>query len=104
MPDDWRLIVFFAFLILVAASSVGLAHSWYDPACCDNRDCRPIPGEAVTITPQGYRVQHDGIDQTVPFHDALPSRDAGWHICITIDGARIRRIGKGTCLYAPLGG
>ena len=41
-------------LALAAGAPESRAHSWFDPWCCNDRDCQPIPDSAVRITPQGY--------------------------------------------------
>ena len=80
-----------AILVLLAAPLA--AHEWYSPACCDNRDCAPIPREAVKATPLGWHVvlRHGdhpmipegmAVDTIVPYDNLRPSQDADFHACI----------------------
>jgi len=67
-----------------------LAHSWYDPWCCDDRDCSPYPSADVSVTDEGYRL-HDGT--LVPFEEARTSKDGEYHRCV-LNGLQ-------RCFYAP---
>jgi hypothetical protein len=59
-------------MVAVAALTVpALAHSWYDAACCDVSDCRPIDG--VEEHPDGYHYR--GV--VIPFTKARQSLDGG---------------------------
>jgi hypothetical protein len=103
-------------LILAAGAALsiwhlapGAAHGWYSPACCSGQDCAQIPASAVTVTPDGYRVDlppgvhpilRGGVSFVVPFtprHDwdpaVHPSQDGGWHLCAVETAIR--------CLYVP---
>jgi hypothetical protein len=80
-------------LTLLCLTVTPMAHSWYDPFCCNTTDCRPIPSEAVEVTPQGYRV----LNAIVPFAEARVSQDADYHVCELPKGV-VR------CFYAPPGG
>ena len=91
-------------IILIAAFGItsgalnGRAHSWYDSACCSNRDCEALPDTAVTIESGGYHVRYTAklgfkVDVMVPFNEAKPSRDEHFHGCAnTINFL---------CLYVP---
>ncbi len=109
---------FWLWFILIMVGRIGFAsvadaHEWYDPACCDERDCRPIDAEHVTITPQGYRVEVGTLKAVVPFNEVRPSQDAGYHVCTyqlrrpqmgpSEFNEKIRRIKDRACLYVPLG-
>jgi hypothetical protein len=79
----------------------------YDPACCSDYDCAPIPARSVTLTPTGWRVQvapgehrfapAGGLDDVVPFGDPRIRRsgDGGWHVCISPVTGRL------LCVYEP---
>lgn len=94
-------------LLLSSCSTPVLAHSWYDPWCCNDKDCQGIPTEAVELTAQGYRVtlrpQDHGMlrGETAPhvyvvaYRDARVSPDGGYHACIYPDVETMR------CFYAP---
>src|SRR6056297_2426685 len=45
-----------AVLALILVATAALAHEWYDPWCCNDRDCAPISQEHVSITEDGYLV------------------------------------------------
>jgi hypothetical protein len=48
-------------LCLAALLAVTPAHSWYDPACCSERDCYPISADEVEALPNGdWRVKATG--------------------------------------------
>lgn len=36
------------------------AHSWYPDSCCSDKDCIPIPVEAIKVTPEGYVIVKTG--------------------------------------------
>jgi len=44
-------------LTFLLGISIARAHSWYEPECCDTRDCEPIPPDQVKVTPEGYIAQ-----------------------------------------------
>lgn len=95
-----------ALVVLMFASPMVRSHSWYDPYCCNARDCAPIPSSAVEITDDGYRVtlhagQHPMVTQTVthmvPFDEALDSQDGAFHACLYPTQNVMR------CFYRPPG-
>lgn len=95
-------------LLLCLATTPAFGHSFYDPACCSDRDCWPAGKDddarepAPRVTPQGY-VLHDGT--VVPFTDARPSPDGRYHVCRlagSLSGELIRT-GRKACLYVPQG-
>lgn len=78
------------------------AHDWYEPACCSDTDCAPIPDTAVREGPNGYEVtlqpgQHPMVkaplSYVVPYDKAKQSPDGKYHACITATGYR-------PCFYA----
>lgn len=75
---------------LLLGSTQLAAHSWYDPWCCNERDCQPYPHENVTVTDAGYLL-HDGM--LVPFDEARTSQDGDYHRCVLA--------GQHRCFYAP---
>lgn len=50
------IVVALALLVLAAFAMVRevRAHSFYEPACCSDDDCAPLPDGAVKITADGY--------------------------------------------------
>ena len=93
-----------ALSIVYASRAAG--HSWYDPYCCNGKDCQPISDGLARLTRGGWRVRlmpgdHPMIsrpmDVIVPHSEAKPSEDSAFHICIfPADTLR--------CLYVPQGG
>lgn len=98
--------------LLALLSQTAIAHEFYDPWCCNGRDCKPYTKE-VRETPEGYFLPDYGV--TIPYRNAAGSRDyapqAGtrydvpndqgtqYHACILpSDPTRIR------CFYAKPGG
>ena len=89
-----------AVVIFVTAGGVAHPHEFYDPSCCDDRDCRPqITEMVVGETPDGYHVE--ALKQTIPYDDARIrfSPDNRFHLCLyslgTGHGLAVR------CLYVP---
>lgn len=95
-------------LMLAVGADAARAHSFYDPWCCRGEvDCQPIRTEAVQITAKGYLVTLRPQDHTmlvnekaprtylVPFREAKPSPDGGYHACIYPGPDHLR------CFYAP---
>lgn len=92
-----------AALCLFAYVPKALPHDWYEYQCCSDKDCRPIPFEAVTITKDGYRVPSG---EVIPFGSRkirpTPPEDPQqrYHWC-TVAGSNK---GGTLCLYVPQGG
>lgn len=84
-----------AFILLLGATPAA-AHSWYDAACCDLNDCRPITG--VTEHPDGYHYRN----VVIPYGKARQSLDGGYHACF-LSGGKIRTVDDIPCFYAPRG-
>ncbi len=88
-----------AVLAALAACAPAFAHSWYDPICCSERDCEPLPEGAVTQVSGGYHVKYTGkmgfnVDVIVPYEKAKASRDEKYHGCATAE--------RFLCLYVPM--
>lgn len=87
-------------------ASPALGHSWYDPFCCNGKDCAPVADGAVRAVRGGWRVRlmpgdHPMVtrplDVTIPHAEARPSEDGAFHVCVfPADTLR--------CLYVPQGG
>jgi len=58
-------------------TNVAMAHSWYPPECCAERDCVAVDCE--TILDKGDHLEWKGIQ----FHKSLerPSQDRDCHVC-----------------------
>jgi hypothetical protein len=86
------LIAFFAMV------NLAFAHSFYDAACCSDRDCEPITFDSVTETRTGYEVSYFS-KQGFPVHGFMPrektrhSQDGRFHGCATST--------RFLCLYVP---
>lgn len=91
---------------LALAATSPRAHQWYDPFCCNGKDCRRAPEGSVRAVRGGYAValdpgQHPMVTVplrvVVPYAEAKPSGDGDYHICVfPADTLR--------CLYVPPGG
>jgi hypothetical protein len=90
-------------VLLIYASSTARAHSWYEPECCDLRDCEPIPPDQVKVTPDGY-ITPDG--ELIKFNEARVSADKDFHWCKYQKNSTqvIQPLEKRKCFYAPAGG
>lgn len=94
-------------VLLVVLARATFAHSWYDPWCCNERDCAPIPFRAVEAGPDGWIVTLEPGDHpivqsrvvhVVPYADMRPSQDGDFHACILHDKGAMR------CFYGFVGG
>ncbi len=76
-------------ILFTLISSPAWAHSWYDPWCCNERDCTEYTGTVVE-GPDGYKLENGLF---VKYPDARVSQDSDFHICIYHGELR--------CFYAP---
>ena len=92
-----------ALFLLAAAyfwsSLPAAAHSWYEPACCSDRDCEPISFDSVIETEYGYKVDYYSkqgfeVHNWIPREKTKHSQDGRFHACAT----RTRFL----CLYVPV--
>lgn len=92
-------------LAALMAATPATAHEWYDPYCCNDKDCAPIAQEHVEATEGGWRVtlgpgDHPMVKERrtflVPYKDARPSADDAFHACIVF-----WRPDEMRCFYAP---
>jgi hypothetical protein len=90
-------------VLLIFAAGTARAHSWYEPECCDTRDCEPIPPDQVKVTPEGY-ITPDG--ELIKFNEARVSADKDFHWCKYQRNSTqvIQPLEKRKCFYAPAGG
>lgn len=79
-----------AALCLAVLATAALSHEWYDPVCCNERDCRPIDSSQVQLTPDGWVVTFDGQKQLVPYGKQHPEKspDGQYHICTMTPGGK----------------
>jgi hypothetical protein len=58
-----------------------LAHSWYPPDCCGDKDCQPVPCEQLAqLTDGGYLDVRSQLTFGKPV--VQPSRDGACHECV----------------------
>ena len=84
--------------LLVALAEAALAHSWYDPDCCSDRDCEPVSAITyVASDPNSVPVMvvttSFGTKPVTSRTKIRESKDSRMHACI-YQGALI-------CLYMP---
>lgn len=99
------------FLIMSFAVDLARSHSWYEPACCDTRDCRQISGVRggepwSEIVDHGdayvWESSETGKTHIIPKSDERirPSRDGFYHGC-EITGEHIEDAYP-QCIYVPV--
>jgi hypothetical protein len=104
-----RVLLFLAFLSVPMAA---LAHSWYSQSCCSDKDCAPIPADAVIETSGGWIVElapgdHPMVatypfSEFVPFDSALTSQDGDYHACVRAETpSPMTPTERVICLYVP---
>lgn len=90
-----------AFVLLIAAVHYATlpasAHSWYDGACCSDRDCRPIPASEVRELAWD-RVLDLISGQELRGAQVRQSKDGEWHICNRGGDRKARPL----CVYRPV--
>jgi len=59
--------------------------------CCGEGDCFVVPGQQISFTPVGYKINGD---EVVPYSEAQPSPDGAYWRCRRADGTR-------RCFFAP---
>ena len=74
------LAAFFVLLVITTARS----HSWYDPECCSDSDCRPVHSSEVIETETGWKHLPSG--KEFRKDQVKPSKDRHFHICVSPHG------------------
>jgi hypothetical protein len=80
-------------LLCLALAVPAASHHWYDPTCCSEQDCAPVPDAAIEAMGDGYHVtllpgDHPMIRRplrtVVPYQDPRInwSQDARQHACV----------------------
>lgn len=66
---------------LCVGTTVAYGHSWYDSACCSNKDCAPLVDGDVVEQSQGWYIQ--SIGEHVPYNSRKIriSKDKHFHVC-----------------------
>lgn len=90
--------------VIVLTIGEARSHSWFDPWCCDDRDCAVIPERTVKATADGYVVtlnpgDHPSVNSpvvhVVPYKDVRHSPDGTYAACLYPSQNVMR------CFYAP---
>jgi len=88
-----------ALLVLLMSTSVAFAHSFYDPSCCDDNDCRPAYEGEIKEVNGGYLV----VPSNEFFHYKHPkvkyAPDGKFHRCEFQLGGELGSVTL--CIYVP---
>ena len=86
-----------AALVFAVMASSATAHEFYAPECCNDKDCAPLPADAVSATPKGWLVKPTG--EVVPYqsHKLRSAPDGQFHGCFVGGDANKTML----CLYVP---
>ena len=97
-----------AVFVLIVATAIALAHSdgdqHYDPWCCNQKDCAPIPASAVTAGPDGWRITirpgdhplaRNAVTHLIPYGQERRATDGRHHACLFPTEQTLR------CAYTP---
>lgn len=78
---------------------------WYDPQCCNQQDCRPVPQEDVdyVLTPEGPGVLYKptGYIFLSKYGKVKASQDERYHVCLRYDDNQVPLAHY--CAYIPGG-
>lgn len=88
-----------ALLAILLTSTSAMAHSFYEPSCCSNRDCAPIPAGDVKATPDGWQIVLTGEVIKYGSYRVKDSPDGAFHRCAM--SANFTAQGHTLCLYVP---
>lgn len=80
------------FFTAIYLSSIILAHSWYDPWCCNDKDCRPVPCTEL-IEQNNGDLEYKGY--IIPKDKIKPSQDKDCHVCIFLEQGRCAYVHQG---------
>jgi hypothetical protein len=73
-----------------------LAHSFYSPSCCSDKDCRPVPCEEMKIVKRGEN--EIAFWHGLKFLEVKTAPDGGCHVCTgTSTGTEFP-----ICAYKPM--
>lgn len=72
---------------------------WYDPGCCNQRDCKPVKDEDIEFVPEvqfgtvlGPAVRYKPTGNLFPMYQWRRSQDERYHVCINA-------LGNSLCFY-----
>lgn len=92
----WLWLAVIAVAMLLFAYSAARAHSWYPIECCSDRDCEPLPDDAVAIVAGGYLIKATG--ELIAEQEARQGKDEVFHVCRSpVTGIRL-------CFFKPYSG
>ena len=97
-------LVFWLFIVALVTFGVWIgvanAHSWYDPVCCNDRDCSPVDYNEIQEHGDGsITFRHCNFkanDTRIRW-----SHDGEWHVCIGPNGPENNATGYCYCIYKP---
>lgn len=99
-PRLQYLLVFVVFGLGFMIAVRALGHDFYDPWCCNERDCKPYPAEKVMVHPNGYWLPE--FKKLIPFEQVRktpPHASEPFHLCeYPMNSGEVR------CFYAPEAG
>lgn len=58
---------------------------WYDPSCCNQRDCKPVPDDEIefyTLPGGGLAARHKPTGNIFNQNQFKQSQDERYHVCI----------------------
>lgn len=100
-PGNWNIPLWLAAfgmamigVMMMLLVSRAHAHSFYDPWCCSDRDCRPIEAKFVHETLAGWDIAKEAGGGFFPRGNERQSPDGEFHIC-RFPASEIR------CFYVP---
>jgi len=89
-------------ILVLLTSAPAFSHSFYDPVCCSNKDCKPIPVGDVKATPAGWQIVLTGEVLEYGSWRVKDSPDGKFHRCAM--SADFSAKGHTLCLYVPPAG
>jgi hypothetical protein len=74
-----------------------LAHGWYEPDCCADEHCHPVPCSELYYRADGFIFWHNyrfwPDTPLTHIKNPRPSKDGQCHVCVVAD--------TGICVYVP---
>lgn len=83
-----------ALLLALSFPTLAHAHSWYDPYCCNDKDCHPVEDEDLEELPGG-EWKHLPTGKVFSKDKVKPTQDRKQHVCIWN--------GQPRCIYIRFG-
>ncbi len=76
-------------------------HSWYDPQCCSNTDCRSVSDDDILEGDKDYIYLPLGIH--FPKSMEKPSHDSKYHVCYSVGTLNGKLEYSPYCIYTRQG-